>query len=375
MFGFGPRSSAMAGTGAADAEGWHAAYTNPAGLVGPGVRRRLTFGYVGARWNLSMDDAPRDVDATDGAVIGASLPLPFGGILKDRIGIGFGFYFPAGVINRARDDFPGRPRLSLLDNRTQIVSILIGFGVKLHERVSLGLGVLALAALRGEITLRSEAGGRISTVSEQQMTADIAAVAGIRVVAARWLKLGVAYRGESRSTYDIQVKNSLGAAIPITLPIIRIAGTAQYDPHQLALEGAFRATHWLTIATGVTWKHWSSYDPPVQNATSGAPAQASPEYHDTVVPRLAFEAIGAWGRVRLAGRLGYFFEWSPAPQGPDRIYLDADRHVLTGGAGLEFNGRLISFQIDAFAQWHHLDGNPRAGGDAASFGLALGLDL
>src|SRR5262249_14919980 len=80
LFGMGARSGALAGAGAADAEGYDAAYLNPAGLVGP-TRRRLTVGYVGARYHLSLLGMDRSVDNTDGLVLGADLPLPFGGVL------------------------------------------------------------------------------------------------------------------------------------------------------------------------------------------------------------------------------------------------------------------------------------------------------
>ena len=75
---------------------------------------------------------------------------------------------------------------------------------------------------------------------------------------------------------------------------------------------------WLRVLVGATWKHWSAYENPVENATAGTPPQSPPGYHDTVVPRIAGEASREWGRVRLSGRLGYYFEWSPAPQGEDR---------------------------------------------------------
>ncbi len=378
MFGMGARSAAMAGTGAADAEGYDAAYSNPAGLIGP-TRRRLTLGYVGARYRLYLDGGRRRVEQTNGLILGAALPLPFGGVLKDRLAIGLAFYFPAGVINRAQDGFPDESRLALLDNRTQVVSILIGAGAKLHPRVSLGVGVLALAALTGEIAIRVDAGGRFTTVSEEQLVASFAPVIGLRVLAHRRLKVGLTFRGESRSRFDIAIKNSLGGALPIQIPTLRVAGTAQFDPMQMALEGAWQPKHWLNLVLGVTWKHYSAYTNPVENATLGAPPQPSPDYHDTVVPRIAGELAGLWdtrrGSVRVVARLGYFFEWSPAPSGPDRVYLDADRHVLTGGAGLEFKGRLASFQIDAFAQWHRLDGSDRADGNFGTFGGTFGLDL
>ena len=54
LFGLGPRAGALAGLGAADAEGYDATYANPAGLVGP-TRRRLTIGYVGGAYHLRLD--------------------------------------------------------------------------------------------------------------------------------------------------------------------------------------------------------------------------------------------------------------------------------------------------------------------------------
>jgi len=374
LFGMGARSSAMAGTGAADAEGYDAAYSNPAGLIGP-TRRRLTLGYVGARYNLQLDGEHRGVADTNGLILGAAVPLPFGGVMKDRLALGLGFYFPAGVINRARDGFPDEKRLSLLDNRTQVVSILVAAAAKLHARVSLGVGVLALAALIGEIAIRVDAGGRFTTVSEEQLIASFAPIIGLRVRATRWLKLGLTFRGESRSGYDIAIKSSLGNALPIQVPTFHVAGTAQFDPLQMQIEGAFRPLHWLNLVAGLTWKHWSAYPIPVQNATLGAPPQPTPDFHDTAVPRVAGEFIGVWGKVTLCARLGYLFEWSPAPQDAGRVYLDADRHVLTAGGGLEYHGRLVTFQIDAFAQYHHLDGTPRATGDFGTFGGTFGVDL
>jgi long-chain fatty acid transport protein len=373
MFGMGTRSGGLAGMGAADSEGWEATYLNPAGVVGP-KRRRLTVGYVGARYHLSLDGAPRDVQSTDGILIGADLPIPFGGVLRDRVAIGLGFYFPVGLINRARDGFPDEPRLALLDSRTQVVSVLVAAGVRVHERVRVGIGVLALAALVGEIDVTPDATGKYTTVAEEQLTSSFAPVLGVRVQAAPWAQVGLAYRAQSTSGYDIEVKPKL-TGLPISLPTLRIAGTAQFDPHQIAAEGAFDATRWLRLSAGLTWKHWSAYQYPVENATMGTPPKPNADFHDTAVPRIAGEATGHFGKTTLQGRLGYFYEWSPAPDAADRVLLDADRHVITGGVGLGFAGRLFSFQIDAFAQWHHLAGSARAMGDFAVFGATLGLDL
>ena len=55
--------------------------------------------------------------------------------------------------------------------------------------------------------------------------------------------------------------------------------------------------------------------------------------------------------------------------------LDADRHVLTFGAGLTWSGRLTTLQLDGFVQWHHLQPNARVSGDFAAFGFSIGVDL
>jgi long-chain fatty acid transport protein len=370
MFGMGARSPGMAGTGAADATGYDATYANPAGLVGP-TNRRLTLGYVHAGYRLNLDGAHRPVDTTDGLVLGADIPIPFGGVLRDRIALGLGFYFPFGVINRARSPFPDEPRLALLDTRTQVISALVAAGVRVHERVDLGVGVLALAALVGTISI-ADLGGRITTVAEEQLTTSLSPIVGARVRTLRWLTLGAVFRGESKSTYDIQITNTLGARLPLTLPTLRIAGVAQYDPMQLAVEGAFTPLGWLTIDAGVTWKHWSAFGLPTENATPGAPPLPAPGFVDTAVPRVAAEATRRWSRIALSGRAGYFFEPTGA-RGP--VLLDADRHVLTFGAGLTWSGRLTTLQLDGFVQWHHLQSNARVSGDFAAFGFSIGVDL
>jgi long-chain fatty acid transport protein len=370
MFGMGARSPAMAGTGVADAEGYDATYTNPAGLVGP-TDRRLTLGYVHAGYDLNLDGAHHPVDKTDGLILGADIPIPFGGILRDRVALGLGFYFPFGVINRANAPFPDQPRLALLDTRTQVVSVLVAAGIRVHDRVDIGVGVLALAALVGTISI-ADLGGRITTVAEEQLTTSLSPIIGARVRAWRWLTLGAVFRGESKSTYDIEITNTLGAALPLTLPTLRIAGVAQFDPMQAAIEGAFRPLPWLTIDAGVTWKHWSSFGLPTENATLGAPPLPAPGFVDTAVPRVAAEATKRWSQFALQGRAGYFFEPTGA-RGP--VLLDADQHVLTGGAGLTWHGRLTTLQLDGFVQWHHLQSTARVSGDFASFGFSLGVDL
>ncbi len=368
----GARSGALAGTGAADADDYSAAYLNPAALT-DAKQRRLTFGYVGARYHLSLDGVHDVIRHTDGIVLGAALPIGFGGWLKDRVVLGLGFYFPSGVINRAADPYPTTPRLALLDDRTQVVSVLVAAGFKLHERVSIGGGVLALAGLTGTINLVTDAANRIITTSDEQLVTNFTPVVGVHVVATNFLQLGLTFRGESKSTYDLRVVTNLGSLLPLTLPVIRVAGTAQYDPLQLALEGAF-AVGRLKLIVGATYKHWGAYVQPVDNATQGAPVLPPTRFHDTIVPRGAIEARFALPhKFSIVARGGYFFEESPSPSN-QTILVDANRHVFTAGFAIEHSGK-NSFSLDVFGQAHFLANSPSADGQFGVFGATFGVNL
>jgi long-chain fatty acid transport protein len=375
LFGLGARSSALGATGAADARGYEATYLNPAGLVDRSrrARPRLTVGYLLARQRLRLDGVAHPVEPTSGVLIGADLPIPFGGVLRDRVALGLAFYFPTNFIVRAQAPYPDEPRLALLEERTQVVSLLVAAGFRILPQLSIGVGVLALAALIGEIDITTVAGGRVTTTSEQQLITHFAPVVGVRARPLDWLRVGVALRGESLSRYDLAIKSRLGALIPLSLPVVRVAGVAQYDPLQLSMEGAARY-RFFTGVTGVTWKHWSAFPLPTENATPGAPTQPNPGYHDTAVPRVAVEADRTVGPIRLSGRLGYYFEWSPAPREAPTL-VDADRHVLTCGIGIGWRSRLTALVLDAFGQWHRLAPHPRAAGDLGVFGVTLGVDL
>ncbi len=389
LFGMGGRTSAMGGTGAAYATGFDAAYTNPAGLWQSG--RQLSIGTVYGGYGLSLRN-PQDgstgeypIDATSGLILGGSFTLPLGGVLRDRIGTALALYTPFGLINRAHDPFPDVPRAPVLDGRTQVVSVLIGTGIRLPAGFSIGGGALALAALVGTITITPDGSGRITSISEQQLTVDYAPIVGVR-----WqglsdrLALGAVFRGASRSSYRLTVSTKLGDALPIELPLIYFAGSAQYDPLQVGLEVAGRLRPSLLLVAQATWKRWSAYEYPVLPATKSAAPLPKPGFHDTVVPRLAVEstwALGGWGQLALRG--AYQFEWSPAPDPPAPAPTedsrpsnlhDADRHILSAGLGLQIKGR-VPLTFDVFGQGHILGPHSTLGGGLGVVGVVMGYQL
>lgn len=394
LFGFGGRSPGMAGTGVASTTDYDAVYLNPAGLADV-PRKRATVGFLAGDFRLELAGTPTDTDSPRGLMIGGQVPMPLGGALKDRIGLGFGFYVPGQAINRVRAPFPGEPTFALLESRSHVVGLMVAVGARLDRRWSVGLGVNSLAILRGTIDVTTDGAGRFTTQSQQQLLTRFAPIAGARFRWRRDVDLGAVVRAPSRSDYDIVVTNDLSAVLPLSLPIIRIAGTAQYDPLIVAAEAAWRLDARTTVTGHLAWHRWSAFPLPTQNPVVGNPPQEEPGFHDTAVPRAAVEHVRPFAGGTLAARAGYAFFWSPAPEMRGRqSLLDNHRHELAGGVGLAWPGKALPLHVDAWVQWHHLmarrhtkepglfgPGDPPpfesigSGGDVLVGGITAGVDL
>lgn len=376
IFGFGGRSPALAETGVASADDMDALYLNPAGLAEV-TGRRLSIGSVFGSFSLSGVDRPVDDAVAIG--IGGAFRLPLGGALADRVGLGIALYVPTELLNRARAPTPGTPFFAVLENRSQVVGIQVGAGVRLTDELEVGAGVLALAALRGLINVAPDAAGRFTTTSEEQLTAGYAPILGARYrLGSRW-SFGATLHFPSESTYDIHITNSIGEALPITVPELRIAGTAQYDPLILALEAAYRPRPDLLVTAQLSYDRWSDFPLPTQNVLALMPPQEPPNFSDTLVPRVAAEWT-AGSHITL--RAGYAFIPTPAPEATGaQAFVDNDRHLFTLGAGLT----VAPIHVDAWAQAHVLA--PRhnerpapqpavdTSGTILAGGMLLGVDL
>lgn len=392
LFGFGGRSPGMAGAGVATATDFDAVYLNPAGLADT-AGKRISLGGMGAGLRLAIDGDDIGADPALGLVIGGAVRLPLGGALRDRVGLGLGIHVPHSTINRARHPLPGAPVFALLEHRSHVVGLQVAAGVALDARWRVGLGVLALAELRGRIDVTTDAAGRFTSFSEQRLLTRVAPIAGVRYALSERVHLGAVVRGTSRSDYDIQVTNDLENTLPVTIPPIRVAGVAQYDPLTVAVEGAVRVRPGLAISGQVAYQRWSAFPLPTQNPVAGTPPQEPPGFHDIPVPRVAVEWTRRLGRTALALRAGYGFLLSPAPEMRGRqSLLDNHRHVLAGGVGLSRAG--LPVHLGAWAQLHALmprrhtkdparfdagEALPfdsiRTGGRILAAGLTVGLDL
>jgi long-subunit fatty acid transport protein len=392
LFGFGMRAPALAGTGVATADDYEAVYANPAGLAEVTVKR-ATVGAVVSDFRTKMGG---DIvgDSNSGTVLGGVVPLPLGGWAKNRFAIGFGFHIPNDTLNRVRAPFPGVPQFALLENRSHVIAVQLGVGMRASERLSIGAGVIVLAALRGGIDVTTDANQRFSADSEQRLIAQFAPVIGARWKASKRLTYGLAVRAPVRSDYDIVVTSDLGDTIPLTLPVIRIAGTAQYDPLIVAAEAAWRWRDDVLLVGALAYHRWGSYPLPTQNPVEATPDQQPPGFKDRPVPRVAAEWTRRAGPAALAVRAGYAFMWSPAPEmtGQQSLF-DNHRHVMGVGFGAALSGK-VPVRLDLFTQWHRLqrrthtkdpalqqDGEMpvfdrlSTSGNVIAVGAALGLDL
>jgi long-subunit fatty acid transport protein len=352
LFGFGARSPAMAGLGAATSVDYEAVYLNPAGLA-EARYKRATVGVVVADFRTKMDGAVVGESGT-GTLLGGVVPMPLGGWAKDRIGLGFGFHIPNDTLNRVRAPYPGEPSFVLLENRSHVIAIQIGVGVAATERLTVGATVVALAALRGTIDVTTDAGGRFTADSQQRLIAQLSPVFGARWRQNDRLSFGLVVHFPVRSDYDIAVTSDLGDAIPLELPEIRIAGNAQYDPFSVVAEVAWKAGDDLTLSGAVAYQRWSAFPLPTKNPVTGTPAQQPANFSDRPVPRLGAEWSHRVGSARLFARGGYAFLWSPAPEmRGQQSLLDNNRHVFGLGLGLSLGGR-VPLHVDLYGQVHHL---------------------
>lgn len=364
LFGFGPESMSMGGTGAAMSSGFGAVHANPA-LLSKTRELSLTLGLQAARFSL-FAESPREAlplysEPLKGVIIGAAVPIPFGGALEDRVSLGAGFFTPTDVIVRARLLNPERPEFSLLADRAQSVAIQAGFGADVGYGLRLGAGFTALAGIVGSVHVATQASGQIGTQIENQLIATYAPTLGAASALPEDFHLGLTYRGKLEGPLEVVIHvHDLGSLV---VPPLNIAGMAQYDPEQLQAELG-RKIGKLTVATGITWKRWSRYrgalEPtvicPDELPDCGALLPEEAGFRDTWAPRLgiAYEVpINESALARFRG--GAFYEMSPAPeQRGEANDFDNDRLALTFGYGLSLSGPWPPIDLDIVFQRHFL---------------------
>lgn len=339
LFGLGARGVARAGAVISDTRGFEAVYYNPAGL-GFEQSPTVALGWSTAGFSLVDNGEERDVNDAPALTIGFSVPLPFGGVLSERLAIGLGFVLPQRSILNASIAAPGERWWPLLESRAQTVSVFAALGVRLTDWLSVGVGVLALAELDGRIAVSPSDAGTLTTQVRDELFADYALIAGVTARPTHWLSVAAVYRGASEARFVLPLDADLGDAFSIPLPVLDIRGTAQFDPAEISAEVSVSVTAELRLAANLTWQDWSGYRNPINYLAvpEDFPDQPPADFHDTYSPRISAEYRLRLGPDwTLTPRLGWALEPSPTPtQDGFHNYLDTDRHLVTAGLELQW---------------------------------------
>jgi long-chain fatty acid transport protein len=377
LFGEGPQSLGMGGTGAAHAVSFEAAYANPA-LASLLRARRVVLGGQGAGYALKAQGNVVPYSPYVGAALGLELPIPLQAALQDRVGLAMVVSTPTDVVGSAKARNPERSQFPLLADRTQVLALRLAAGVDVGYGVRVGAGIAAMASSDGNAVTSVDPAGRLSAKIDQQVVAKYSPIFGAsyeRPLFGADVRFALVYRTEISAPFLVTVDNRRVGTLSV--PIFQIGGLQHYDPAELTLEAAARRSGW-TAAVSLTWRRWSGFPGsvvatlpcPDGGTTCGALQPAVIPTSDTVVPRIGIEralSLGGGTGVRLRG--GYAFDPTPVasslPPGhawnvddqktedvPNRFF-DASRHILTAGAGLALEDP-APLTFDVYAQAHLL---------------------
>jgi long-chain fatty acid transport protein len=304
---------------------------NPAGIADVDRTTITLLGHA-AYYRLDAARTGEPGTATERGIGGYGIslvaPLPGPEWLR-RFRLGAAIHVPSsGIITieaPTRIDLPNAP---LYDARLERTAATFAVGVALPGNLDLGIGVTVAPSLIGPSYVSYDV-TRGTTVDDGvvvRLDRDVR-FGGSLLLGARWapvpqFSIGIAYRQ--------------GVALRAQGPInIRAGSILANDPldfvdtfsvDEVAIGVAFQLTPELSLSTDMTWASWSSF----RTLRNTVP---SPGFRDTVSLRAGGEyVVDRWAAIRL----GYAFEPTPVPpQVGLTSYLDADRHVLSGGFGID----------------------------------------
>ena len=371
LFGAGARGVALGGALAASAEGPDATFYNPAALAFA-RSQSVSIGMAATSMQLRVhlarpicqDAADRCSAASGGAATARYEPLlPSGGshlqlgwngrhptLAGGRVAFGFALTLPSrGLIHLSGPD-ARQPHFPLLESLADRISVRFATGVRVHQRVSLGLGVQILASLGSVIDASLDpAGQRLEpaavTISLQPT---VRMTAGVLVEPIDGLRLGLGVRQEMAMHSRIPSQLRLGSLVGANM---LVAQDTLFSPWTFELGAAWRGLGGrLGVMAGLRVALWSALPDPsprvVIDVGGGAAGQLGlddladvgtrrgatpPNANTTVSPSLGVEALL---HPRWTARLGYGYRPAALPRAIDATNL-LDNPVHAIGVGCE----------------------------------------
>jgi long-chain fatty acid transport protein len=351
-YGFTPRGIGMGGALAAVADDFGAAYYNPAGSVFH-IQPSVGAGYLysGSKMTGIGIQAPK-LDPTQGALLGTVLPIPLGGVLKERIAFAMSAFFPNGLLLGIDVPYPTQTQYPLLQNSGRSQTLIPTLAVKILQGLSIGGGVNIFNNTSGEWKARIDQSGDVQATVTQEMLTSFALTAGLMFKpGAFWpvvdgLRFGFVFRDKFFTHYKIPVATVV-ANVPL---IIQFNAISLYTPRQFVGGVSYSFDRWL-LSLEVQYNQWSGYpDPsldvnvnfkiPVLPISFRNSITRPPHFHDTTGVKTGAEALAlASGDGDLLARFGFAFDPSPVPpQSGDTNYLDSDRYIGSASVGWKWRG-------------------------------------
>jgi hypothetical protein len=356
--GLGSEESGVCGASAARVHDFSAGWYNPAGLAL--ARTEATVGVVGfgSQLKITNGDFTRTQPIADpvGIVLGASTPIPFGGVLRERLYVGIAlFIVPSGIV-RVISHAPDQPFYPLYDNRTQRLMVLPTLAARLGYGFTLGITFNYLAGLDGRVSAAEGATRAIEARVDESIAAHLGVNVGVRWQQSRRLAVALVYRQEYGVPFRTVSRNAV-AGQPIDLDVDAVE---LFAPHELVLGGALLLPKNVLASLDLQWSHWSGWRGPFVTVTSQLPLVGALDAKPPPVAftdTFSFRAGVEWtafehARVALKLRGGYGFETQAAPSSQPGVtnLLDGPKHRLAVGAGVRLRVQNVALRVDGHGQ-------------------------
>lgn len=411
--GFGARTRALAGAGAAVSNDASAVFENPSALT-LAESTELSFGFASNGYSFEENGTAAPIERVDTWELGLVVPGAIGHV---PVAFGFALALPNGRLSRVQSVLPSQSFWPLPDSNSQMVDLGAAIAVRPWKPLLLGVGVGYLASLEGGFHITGTAvavdsmGSQYDSDLHHAVQADLTStrylLLGASYVFSERLRLGLAFRGaaavEQRIQGSLDGTLQLGAlALPVVYSFQNRA-TVSYSPAELELGVGYRLLEHTLVTADLAFQAWSGYPSPYANTSTSLVSNLPPdsgiifpppvvgtdpppsELEDRLVPRLGVEqSFDPLAGLGVKARLGYAFERSPVPREQSATrFLDLDRHVLSLGTGLELSGHGVPVRkvvLDAFFSLalgvsRRLSAGPEGEQDVSGSAIAGGASL
>lgn len=361
-YGLGGRNIAMGGAVSAIAEDYTATHYNSAGLAFV-EKPTMGFGFVYGSANLRLSGEEQAIDPIRAFQFGGSFTLNKRWLKFLKVGVAANI--PTTALVRIISQDALQPNFTFYRATPHRMEIKLCVAFKIFSKLSIGGGVEILADMTFVESLQ------IFNPNETFVEANIPAdprftpIVGLKFKPTDSLSFAAVYRGEI--SVDFVADLNLTAFDENIVPTIDVIAVSLYKPDEVVLGVSYAFKKKLIVGLDVAWMDYSKmpttgpvyeFDVPdyvrlILSMVNPPP----PNFHDIYVPRVGVEYTI---NEHLAVRSGYFYKPSPVPdQTGITNYVDADKHVVSVGAGVRFRDpwdlMLRPINIDAVFQVHILE--------------------